>query len=72
MLERALQAVKLLTQIREDDPALFEQIRFFVVARQTQCVNENYECANCFLVGPLDQHGRCARCGSAAVISAVH
>lgn len=32
-------------------------------------MNETYECRNCFFVGALDQHGRCARCDSEAVIT---
>lgn len=27
-----------------------------------------YECCNCFAIGPLTIHGKCARCGSNSVI----
>ena len=30
---------------------------------------EEYECSNCWWIGPLDTHGRCERCGSEAVLS---
>ena len=30
---------------------------------------ELFECTNCHMTGPLDEHGRCVRCGSDAVIS---
>ena len=31
--------------------------------------DEKYECLDCFSVAPLNQHGRCSRCLSDAVIS---
>jgi len=30
---------------------------------------EKFECLDCFAIAPLNQHGRCARCLSDAVIS---
>jgi len=30
---------------------------------------EKHECQNCFFTGELDVHGKCARCGSAQVVS---
>ena len=30
---------------------------------------ERFECETCFHTGPLDQHGRCERCGSSQVVS---
>ena len=30
---------------------------------------ESYQCCNCWNIAVLDVHGRCGRCGSAAVIS---
>jgi hypothetical protein len=30
--------------------------------------SEAFECLDCFLVDTLDEHGRCARCGSNAVM----
>jgi rRNA maturation endonuclease Nob1 len=31
--------------------------------------SEKWECTNCFRTGALDKNGRCAKCGSNAVIS---
>jgi hypothetical protein len=30
---------------------------------------EQYECGNCYFVGPLNLHGGCGRCNSQAVLS---
>jgi rRNA maturation endonuclease Nob1 len=30
---------------------------------------EQFECANCFRIVTLDEHGRCEHCGSLAVMS---
>ncbi len=35
----------------------------------TGSIKENFECLDCFVVAPLDHHGRCSRCLSDAVIS---
>ncbi len=31
--------------------------------------SEEWECSNCYHIGPLDERGRCQQCGSSAVIS---
>ena len=31
--------------------------------------NETFECQACYAIGPLNEHGRCVRCGSDAVIT---
>lgn len=30
---------------------------------------EQFECQDCYLIGPLNQHGACVQCGSQAVLS---
>ena len=32
-------------------------------------MNENFVCSNCYHTGALNEHGRCARCDSNAVVS---
>lgn len=35
-------------------------------------MNDTRICLDCFVVGPMDQHGRCGTCGSDAVALAEH